>query len=66
MNQYSSKKRFSERIFLSNNANTDKIVSTLRDGILTIEIPRVSEIKKIKTIEEIVLSLICIKKNGDG
>ena len=44
-------KRFSERIFLSNNANTDKIVSTLRDGILTIEIPRVSEVKKIKTIE---------------
>ncbi len=44
-------KKFSERIFLSNNANTDKIVPTLRDGILTIEIPRVSEIKKIKTIE---------------
>lgn len=44
-------KKFSERIFLSNNANTDKIVSTLRDGILTIEIPMVSEVKKIKTIE---------------
>lgn len=44
-------KRFSERIFLSDNANTDEIVSTLRDGILTIEIPRVSEVKKIKTIE---------------
>lgn len=43
---------FSEKISLSSNVNVDGITSTLKDGILTIEIPRImSEVKKIKTIE---------------